>query len=220
MNDKNMTGAIVRRLRLVFFLTGMLPFLVAACTPPTSAAFETICRDKLVSAAKAEADYKTKQGKCGMFGDLQGAGLIESGKTLDTIAPGYQWDIFLNEDSSGFTIVAVPSQDLALKPYLIDSGQALMVLTPADIKDPGRSWKAIMETESVRYDEDHHYAYPEIMEYRDVNFGLDLRLSDQGVSYVLTNPRGVEAAAPVSNIGTEFIYLSSTEKFYEMAPVR
>lgn len=193
--------------------------MMAGCMPLTSEAFESVCRDRLLEAALAEDEYNSQNGGFGSFGELVDSGRIKAGKTLDTMAGGYKWDIFLNEDKSRYRILAVPSQDPSLKSYLIDGAKTVMVLREEPVTDPGTLWKAFMGAEDMAWAEDHHYVFPDIPEYRDAALRLDIQVSDEGLTYTLSNPGGIKAQESQGDLGSEYLYYSETKKFYKVEPV-
>jgi hypothetical protein len=194
--------------------------MMAGCMPLTSEAFESVCRDRLLEAALAEDLYSSQNGRFGTFSELTDSGRIKAGKTLDTMAGGYEWDLSLNEDKSRYRILAVPSQDPSLTSYLIDGAKTVMVLREEPVTDPGTLWKAFMNAEDMAWAEDHHYVFPDLPEYRDVAMRLDIQVSEEGLTYTLSNPGGIKAQESQGDLGSEYLYYSETKKFYKVEPIQ
>jgi hypothetical protein len=203
-------------LKLSIILFPILILGMLGCTGPTSMEFERLCKEKLLALAKAQIEYKDKNGKYGNLSDIQTAEAIEKEKISNTTT-GYEIALLMSETQDKFTIVAWPKDDPALKTYLVNAAQKVTLLTPTEIKEPGPAWKSIISAETMYMDEDKHFIWSDIAEYRNQDATTDLMLDPEGSVFILTNPRGDYNAAQGNNIGPEFIYLSTTGKFYKMS---
>ena len=219
LTNKNGSNLSLRVFRM---LLAVLPLLVimTACLSVTSEEFERQCRGKLVAIAVMQDEYKSSKGQYATFEELRDAGKIESDKTIDNLTPAYHLGWFLSEGRSKFTIAATPTDDPVLKSYIIDGAKAIMIMAPEDVTDPGRMWKTFMDAESMVYSENNQYNWPDIPEYRNSDTALELLLDETGSAFFLANPGDIGLKKPVGDLGPEYVYLSTTQKYYKMSPSR
>jgi len=123
-------------------------------------ALESRVKGTIRSLGSTQLAYQGVYGEMlyGSFEDLQEHQYISEGYTYDNMVDGYTFRVFLPEDRSGFTVMAIPlMEELSL--YAITENQVIYTLTPIDM--PEENLIAIQENALVRIDASPQLEEPE-----------------------------------------------------------
>ncbi|MCX6644978.1 MAG: hypothetical protein NTY09_01255 [bacterium] len=136
---------------------------------------ETIerARGTLRSLGSTELAYRgihsTPEGSpYGSFDDLKADLFIAEGYGYSNMVENYQIRLFLNEDRTGFTVLAMPDDD-SLPFFLVDESQIMYELTPHDMPD------AFVASESM-LDEMRTDSSPQLDEPEEISLGFSKTL--------------------------------------------
>jgi hypothetical protein len=164
------------------------------------------CRGTLKSIGASQISYASinRNGRYGSFVDLQQGLYINEIYTLNGIAPGYTLGWFLNQESSDFTVIALPNDPFVMSGMLIDSRQELRSISTVEMEAP-QDWLSIINQENQIYNSVGLYGW--VRSSSQDGDGPLLYLSDDYSSYLVAGQHTESAQ--------EYFYLSATGKYYE-----
>jgi hypothetical protein len=164
-------------------------------------------RGILRAIASSNRAYAGHAGRYGSFEDLQDDLYIAEGYTPETMADGYRFDWFLNEEKDLFAVVAVPTIYPEINPaFLIDQTEVTRELVPVATYSPDANYLEIRLAMESYYDAHDEYTWSPDVELTGYESDIDIYLLPDHDRYLLK--------IPVIHGEDDLVYVSSLGQFY------